>query len=45
MHRAGDKITGFRRRVAAPYGDAIYDWPYSQLRVIRKRCPEFRRDW
>jgi hypothetical protein len=31
IHRAGERIAGGRRRVAAPapYGDAIHNWPYA----------------
>ena len=29
IHRAGETITDDRRRVAAPYGDVIHNWPYA----------------
>jgi len=30
MHKAGETITDGRRRVAAPYGGVIHNWPTMQ---------------
>jgi len=41
IHRAGETITDDRRRVAAPYGDVIHNWPYAAT----KRTGDAERSW
>jgi len=41
MHRAGETITGGRRRVAAPYGDVIHNLPHA----ARKRTGDAESGW
>jgi len=37
MHRAGETIADGRRRVAAPYGNVIHNWPYAAYAARSKK--------